>query len=639
MKRIAVLVGMAAVFAILPQAAWGQTPETRYGSGPCAENVVPKGKYQYPVGIDEKTIALKVDPVFAEKMKKERFLENLPVTPIYDLVVEAVPIFGFCYTEKPEQYKTELPKALPFLGALWVDGEKILPELDWPENSGRVSDDGRPLYQWKFKGWEKGIAPDAKLEKLIEAIQHNDPSLKFIIEFKNPDGSIGRMEKGVTFNLCAPLWGNGQHKVVYERGKSAGLDVPALVSGRAEKVRIDGFEKVDPYKKYKDAFSHLVDLANRDDVSYLYGIEKSTTPTEHMDAIPSDSSCKLQRGDYAYTTYNYILYANVKVLLGGGEINGVASPKGRNTVVRSSIGVDTVMHEFGHLFADFRDEDGGYGVPHFGSVEAFRKEASKNCSFSPSVDFTYEGKLYSNKPDSSTKGCNHIGGIIDLPPNNPLMKAWNAGESVEINSDTPSTPVYRPSPTSLMNYGKNRPMQLNVVACGWAIATIKRSGGGPEYFPECMGLDTVKPTGVAAILPPARFLASISSVLPATPQSSEQNKAIPRGAVIFERDTPLDGVPAAGVVWYDGEPMPPSLKFPEPDTASVIKKLRDRLKELTIQRDELKARRNMLRGIWSVPAVPSSPSPLLNAAPFRQQLGDMSTVLQSILEAMQGAVR
>ncbi len=72
---------------------------------------------------------------------------------------------------------------------------------------------------------------------------------------------------------------------------------------------------------------------------------------------------------------------------------------------------------------------------------------------------------------------------------------------------------------------------------------------------------------------------------------------------------------------------------------SLINQLRARLKELIQQRDELRARRDKLRGVWSIPTAPTSPSPLLNAAPLREQLGNISTALQSILEAMQGAVR
>lgn len=87
-----VLAGVAAVALAVPQGAHAQAAGTSYGlAGKCPEYVQPRGTYQYSSGVDEKTITLKVDPDFAAKMKRERFLENLLVTPIYDLVVEAVP--------------------------------------------------------------------------------------------------------------------------------------------------------------------------------------------------------------------------------------------------------------------------------------------------------------------------------------------------------------------------------------------------------------------------------------------------------------------------------------------------------------------------------------------------------------------
>ncbi len=605
------LLGIVVVAVVLasPQAAYGQTAETRYGPGPCAENVIPKGKYQYPVGVDKKTIALKVDPAFAEKMKKERNLENLPVTPIYDLVVEAVPIFGFCYTERPEDYSTTPPETLPFLASIELKGEKIVSVLP---NSRKESDDGRIVYEWKVKGWKYGIASGERLEKLIETVQRNDPSLKIVIEAQKANGEVDRAQKGITFSLCAPVWGDGQHKVVYERGMSAFSPYNARVSmqayqiiEKAEDARVFGFEKVDPYAEYKEKFSHLVDLARHDDSLYLYGIASTRTPTKYMRGINSNSSCRLSKGDYSYTTYNYLLYANVEAAVDGTAIDGIATLGGRNSVVSPDTSTETVMHEFGHLFAGLFDEDGGKGA-------TIRRPPGKNCVFDPVSDFAHGGKQYGEGSAKSVVGCNHARGL-------------------------PFKNFYRPSPTALMNYPKKdmpRDGRLSAVDCGFAIAAITQRGTGPEYFPECMGLDVIKPTGAAAALSPARLLASLSDVLPAVPPSGDAEVGN-ADMVVFEKDT----YPAAGVVWYDGEPMPPSLKFPEPDTAAVIKKLRTRLKELTKQRDELRARRNILRGVWSVPTTPVSPSPLLNAVPLRQQLGNISASLQSILEAMQGVIR
>ncbi len=557
-KNIIFGLSLFVTFCVAPQVLFAQSSTVLYGTAAdCKTNVQAKGTFQYPSGVEMDSLRVIVDPEFNDKMKMERFTPDLPVTPMYDLAVETVPIFSSCYTDTPEKFGKEPSKTLPFKVSILADSQVIV-DSGILTQSTRRDTTGRIIYEWKLKGWPNGIVDSIKIETLINAI-HDKKSVKISVDgVKRGSGTIEKEEKETTFGLCAPLWGSGEHKVVYGRGESAGLDVPALVSGRAEKVRTEAFEEIDPFMKYSEPgvdkhpggyFSHIVDLLNHDDSYYLEGIASSTAPSQYMDRIRSDSSCRLHKGDYAYTTYNYILYANVKTLLGGLEINGIASPKGRNTMVRSNAGVDTVIHEFGHLFADLLDEDGGGGIPDFDSVNA-----SKNCSFAPLSDFMYEGKLYGYKPNVNTKGCNHSGGIINLPADDPLMQAYKAGKEVTTNSDTPHTPVYRPHPLSLMGY-LGRPRRFNAVSCGYIIAAIK-GGTGPEYFSECAGLSIVKPVVLASAVSPNRLLASVIDVL-STKQQSAQTKPAIRDKVIFERDTP----PAMGVNWYDGQPMPVSLKI------------------------------------------------------------------------------
>ncbi|MDO8482380.1 MAG: hypothetical protein Q7S86_01015 [bacterium] len=546
----------------------GSVPN-RYGTAAdCKQNVVAKGTFLYPTGVDEKTLGIIVDPVFEAKMKKERFTPDLPVTPIYDLIVEVVPIFGACYTDAPEKFSTTPPKILPFKVSIKVDGDTVVGPGSFVLSSRKDEKDGL-LYEWKVPGWMDGIAKGDKMEKLITTIQQQKPVKIVVDTIKQSDGTMGREESETSLGLCAPLWGSGGHKFVFERGISAAIDIPTLVSGKAEKVRENGFEKIEPYRKYSTPgidehpgtyFSHIVDLVNHDDSLYLYGITSSSDPEKYMEGISFSSSCYTPKEDNSGNTHNYILYANAKVLLKGASVSGIASPKNRNAVVGSNVGFDTVMHEVGHFFADLRDEDDGYGIPSFETAELVKNAASKNCSFEPLIDFTFGEKLYADKPSGSTKGCSKSAGIINLPPDDPLMQAYRAGKEVTTNSNTPHTPIYRPSPSSLMNYGKNRPLKHNVVSCGWDVAQIKQHGTGPEYFQECLGLDTVKPSGVAVAPPFSNLLAAASNALTVA-QSSSQAESGRLNGVIFERDTSLGNVPPAGVVWYSGEPMPSDLKF------------------------------------------------------------------------------
>jgi hypothetical protein len=422
------------------------------------------------------------------------------------------------------------------------------------------------------------------------------------------------------------------------------LDVPALITPRAEKVRIDGFEKTDSFKKYKEEFSHLVDLSNLNDAHYLKGISSSKTPTAYMDNIRYDSSCYLsrdRRDDYIYTTYNYILYANIKADVDGVEVDGLASIGGRNAVVRPSVKVDTVMHEFGHITGLY-DEDEGEGSFDVVGLAEYQKGvgALKNCSFDPLSDFAYSGKLYGNKPGDSTAGCLHGGGVLPLPTDDPRVQAWREGKEIEIKGDTPTFRIYRPTPTSLMNYSKKdkpRDNRLNIPSCGFAIAWIK-GGQGPEYFPECMGLDTVKPIGIVSTLSRERLLASIAGTpeVPQGPAQGGEHGGEVRRGLIFEND-----VVGKGVIWYDGEPMPPSLKFVDPDASlslpDRITNLRARVEELSRQRDGLKFQLQEIRRQRNY--APLLPTEKLNAAPIQRQLGDITESLKGILGTLEAVMR
>ncbi len=623
MKRVLVIVGIVAVM-ILPQVARGQTPGTRYGTvADCKQNVAPKGMLQYPSGVDKGSLAVKVDPDFQQKMlREERKIGGVtPVTPIYDLVVEAVPAFSPCYTDTPEKFAAELPESLPFRASIVADNQLLV----GPGNlvrTNRKDATGRTLYEWKIKGWMDGVTSGEKLEKLIAAIAANT-SIDIVVEVPQRSGAVLQERVPVTMSNCAPIWGSGDHKVIYERGNNAGLHVAKLI-GNAEGVRTDGFEKIEPLKKYKKSFSHTVDLKNHDVISLLGRLGANLFPRAIIREIRGISSCAPQ-SDSDDNVFNYILYGKTTSLLVDGErVEGVASDQA--TIVNPDVVPLTVIHELGHFFGELKDEHPGA----MGVISIFR-DTYKNCSVDPVSGFSFEGKQYGEGDDFKVKGCDHGGGGV-------------VGKNGELGL------IYRPSVSSIMNYEEESTpydQRFNQISCALIRFKIDyEQKDWKEYLPECAEMaekgGVIKSTKIASI-PPSSLLASMSNsisllvnprfsgaspVLAATNPSQDE-------FVIFERFTP----PAAGVVWYDGEPMPPSLKFLEPDTASVVKKLRDRLNELTKQRDELRVRRDRIRGVWSVPTTPISPSPLLNAAPLRQQLGDISASLQSILEAMQAAVR
>jgi hypothetical protein len=78
----------------------------------------------------------------------------------------------------------------------------------------------------------------------------------------------------------------------------------------------------------------------------------------------------------------------------------------------------------------------------------------------------------------------------------------------------------------------------------------------------------------------------------------------------------------------------------ESDSQNIVSALRTRVRQLTTERDALKAKLNMLRGARTTPSTPlTQPSPLLNAAPLRAQLGDIMESLKAVLESVRTVVR
>ncbi len=64
-------------------------------------------------------ITVKVDPKFNDKMKAERFMGDLPLTPVYDLVVTVVPTINeYCLPQYDENgakiREVDPPQLLPF---------------------------------------------------------------------------------------------------------------------------------------------------------------------------------------------------------------------------------------------------------------------------------------------------------------------------------------------------------------------------------------------------------------------------------------------------------------------------------------------------------------------------------------------
>ncbi|MDO8523897.1 MAG: hypothetical protein Q7R74_01560, partial [bacterium] len=439
----------------------------RYGTAAdCKEGVEAKGMFQYPTGVDENTLGIIVDPEFNAKMKKERFTPDLPVTPIYDLIVEAVPTWGTCYTAEPEKFPTEPPKTLSFPVSIKL-GNETLVGPGTLQYYGRKSDDGRFLYDWKLPGWKDGIAPAEKLEKLIEAVVKKDPSLKISVDIKHKDGTKELVSSDPIFGLCAPVWGTGRHSISYVRTGGSVYTVPKLTSA-SEQIRTEGFDVIDPYKTYRDTFSHAVDLR-------LYSVYSESSSwferIEDLGKIETRPTLAMHNAIFEDAARSFTCKAEHYMVMTPDldEKTGISSGGGSALFINPESGfplVPLAMHEFSHAFAALNDE-----YPYPPPREGFRSvwTAFKNCSLAPDIDWVSGGIRYG---DNNHEGCS------------------SRHDFTSVEQKT-----FRPSENSLMRgYEGNDQDRLNVVSCGYVVAAIK-GGKGPEYWKECMSLDTVKPTG------------------------------------------------------------------------------------------------------------------------------------------------
>jgi len=501
MKKIVILT-LSSIF-LFPVVALAQQPYARYGNeADCKSGGVPKGVFLYPTGVDEKTIGVIVDPAFNEKMKKERNTPDLPVTPIYDLIVEAVPTFGACYTETPEKFSTEPPTTLPFTVSIKLANETLVGPgtLSY---QGRKTDSGSFLYDWKLAGWKDGITEEKKLEKLLDAVARNDPKLEIQVEVKKKNGTTETAVQKPGFSLCAPIWGSGRHIMVGQYGDGS-VGASERVA-HFDTVRLDGFASTEPFAAYQSAFSYLVDLTTREGSAYDdfldlasrfekeflssrfvpagKGGESSDTRISDADKIRlGHSALGLFLEDSACGREGVQLFTVDDEYDGGSALLNDPRPGPRG--VRGAIVGDgqppwVYVHETGHTFAQLADEY-PYTIDAETAVNIATEDFAPwwqffltNCSTAPVYDYRFGGKLYG---ETNIKGC--------------TFTKYTTGNKDEFF-------FYRPSSDSLMRGNESKVRQFNVVSCGWILAAIK-GGDAKSHFPECAKMGGVVKDGVQA---------------------------------------------------------------------------------------------------------------------------------------------
>jgi len=454
MKRTLLLTAL--LFFVSPIFALAQQPYARYCPDPSqifAGIIADRG--------GRPKIDLAVDSVFSEKMKRERLTGDLPVAPIYDLVFTAVPsINEYCLPQYDSEghliRKVDPPKTLPFTASIELKGKSLTSAfaLSW---NGKRDEDEQPLYEWKMKGWENGIVSENKMERLIRAVHDNDPSLKLVVEWKRKDGTRERSQTSANFTLCAPVWGNGGNQMVYSRVAHRLSDF----TYQANSIVEQGFLKVDPFRAYKQWFSHILNLRNYQGKSWT---------NIHLDAEDGKLSIASDCGNDRATHISIsplVPPDDFASALTSGRFVQIASDVTKRALDYNDMPGKTrffvhtpfpliALHETAHAFGRISDEY----VVHAGTSIY----TGRNCRRDGDWWFS-NGKNYG---DIGIKGCH---GSED----------------------------FRSSEKSLMRGAQSGEWRFNAVTCGYLIAVTKGDGGarGPEYWEECKNpaWNTIKPEG------------------------------------------------------------------------------------------------------------------------------------------------
>lgn len=437
-----------------------------------------------------------VDPSFREGVLKKRYVTGeVSVNPLYDTVLRIKPNLNYyCipgYSEgKIDKVTAEmLPEKLNIDTSLIVGKKKIkVVNTKVFDRTSEQDEQGRFIYEWRIKAWPNGIGSAVDLENLISAVKNVEP---VDFELALPKEKIETVKIPTNFSLCVPLWGSGQHKMVYARGdvkqslfssllNSVNFPVSELYNF-VELVRIDGFLRIDPYKKYKLEFSHYIDLD-------LYD-------SSHAKLLLSDLIEKKRNGNYNIFVHNEaFINLNKKASSCGDGIKtfflkglnknleafGISSVSEGIPNSSNMINIDLFMKDYGSIYKKEADFDSQPDKLVFSSLvlhEMSHAFAGLNDEY-----------VYINRGSALTKGY-YLRNCTDDP-----YKNYNIGKKLFgdlSHYGCVNQYLYRPSSFSIMNSLGEHPF-FNVISCGYVISAIK-GGKASDYWEECMNLDTIKP--------------------------------------------------------------------------------------------------------------------------------------------------
>ncbi|OHA22711.1 MAG: hypothetical protein A3G52_01795 [Candidatus Taylorbacteria bacterium RIFCSPLOWO2_12_FULL_43_20] len=333
----------------------------------------------------------------------------------------------------------------------------------------KESDENALIYSVILRGSKGWISDDEQaMERLISVIDR-DGRVKMRFE-----------QNGATkdFTLDATTlhwyWGdrNNANVIVGMRGESSGMTASDLL-GTIDGFRSQAVNKIQPFEKYQDKFSYVIDLANHDDTEFIRILND---PTSRIVLSLKGNSRYLfpdldAMSSYKFTSIKFLFSNFYKpndigwppYAISGGLGWGIFIDSKDNNEVLPLI----MAHEYAHSFAGLFDE---YVQKNRETIES-RKLPSfllnpTNCSIDRLKDFSYQDISYDfGKP----WGCS-------------VLKV----EITDVLGQKEFHDVLRSSVESIMGLpGGGDRSKFNTVSCGYVLKNLLRQNSAHSYFPVC----------------------------------------------------------------------------------------------------------------------------------------------------------
>ncbi len=460
--KVSTSVLFLSLFGLGIHTSHAQNDYARYCDGAVYENKLyfdTDDKPWYQFGIEQK--------FRTQVLEQKRHIDgNLTPTVLYDLVLRVKPMFnlycipGWVNGMSQESKFKALPKSIQLKTRLLVGNkrEEIVSNQTF-KITNEVDSDNNYLYEWVIRGFPSGIASAEKVNRIIEATRNNEPIL---FEILLPNSTERTYDLPITFSNCVRLWGSGQHKISFSRYNAGNMNVGDLY-GYAESMRLDGIDRIDPFKYFNDPDSNRIRFNLAID---LVDYRKNPVSKYFLDADDISIEINSCPGINVVFTEGGILKRNDSIVgMSFGSsisnlivmyLNNITENQEYDHRVSTS---NVFIHELAHALGQLDDE---YVYSSYIPKNAI-PTSKKNCSRDPLNDFQDKGFVY-----GSTKylGCS----ISDF---------------------------YRSTDLSIM-----RTIiidKFNLISCAHLSAQIENSKSYKDFLPLCnYKLDTIKPESASS---------------------------------------------------------------------------------------------------------------------------------------------